>query len=48
MDSNDVCLRKKIIQNVLVTDRVQNYDLHYKPYVENSNVPVIELHITQW
>lgn len=48
MDSNGVCLRKEIIQHLLVTDRVQNLNLHYKPYIKNLNVPVIELHITQW
>ena len=48
MDSNGVCLRKEINQHLLVTDRVQNWNLHYKPYVKNHNVPAIELHNTKW
>lgn len=48
MDSNGVCLRKEIIQHLLVTDRVQNGNLQYKPSVKNPNVPAIELHITKW
>lgn len=48
MDSNGVCLRKEIIQHLLVTNRVQNWNLHYKPYIKSPNVPAIELHITKW
>lgn len=48
MDSNGVCLRKEIIQHLLVTDIVQNWNLHYKPYVKIPNVPEIELYIIQW
>jgi hypothetical protein len=48
MDSNGVCLKKEIIQHLLVTDRVQNWNLHYESYVKNPNVPEIELHITKW
>lgn len=47
MDSNGVCLRKEIIQHLLVTDTVRNWNLHYKPYVKIPNVPAIELHIIQ-
>lgn len=40
MDSNAVCLKKEMIQHMLVTDRVQNWNLHYKP--------AFELHMMQW